>query len=46
MGAYQMFKGAHYLGDTLVTALVAWIIHLLLRRLLLRPANTRADPPA
>jgi membrane-associated PAP2 superfamily phosphatase len=32
MGAYQMLKGAHYLSDTLVTALLAWIIHLLLRR--------------
>jgi membrane-associated PAP2 superfamily phosphatase len=36
MGIYQMVKGAHYLSDTLVTMLLAWIIHLLLRRLLLR----------
>jgi hypothetical protein len=31
-----MMKGAHYTSDTVVTMLVAWIIHLLLRRALLR----------
>ena len=35
-GTYQMLKGAHYISDTLVTLLLAWIIHLLLRRALLR----------
>lgn len=32
MGAYQMMKGAHYLSHTLVTAIFAWIIFLLWRR--------------
>ena len=36
MGGYQMLKGAHYTSDTLVTMLLAWIIHLVLRRCLLR----------
>jgi membrane-associated PAP2 superfamily phosphatase len=35
-GGYQMLKGAHYLSDTMVTMLLAWILHLLLRRVLLR----------
>lgn len=34
MGAYQMAKGAHYLSHTLVTALLAWIVFLGLRRVL------------
>jgi membrane-associated PAP2 superfamily phosphatase len=39
MGGYQMAKGAHYLSDTLVTMLLAWIFHLLMRRVwLLRGA--------
>jgi membrane-associated PAP2 superfamily phosphatase len=32
MGCYQMAKGAHYLSHTLVTALLAWLVFLLLRR--------------
>jgi membrane-associated PAP2 superfamily phosphatase len=36
MGGYQMLKGAHYISDTLVTMLLAWIIHLVLRCALLR----------
>lgn len=40
MGIYQMMKGAHYTSDTVVTLMMAWIIHLLLRRALL-PANVR-----
>jgi membrane-associated PAP2 superfamily phosphatase len=36
MGAYQMLKGAHYLSHTVITALVAWLIFLLWRRLLRR----------
>lgn len=34
MGGYQMAKGAHYLSHTVITALVAWVGFLLLRRLL------------
>lgn len=34
MGVYQMLKGAHYLSHTVVTALVCWILFLVLRRLL------------
>lgn len=30
MGAYQMLKGAHYLSHTIITALICWIIFLLL----------------
>lgn len=33
MGGYQMLKGAHYLSHTLLTAIICWIIFLLLRRL-------------
>lgn len=44
MGAYQMLKGAHYISDTLVTMLLAWIIHLVLRRCLLRTAAPPAAP--
>lgn len=33
MGAYQMFKGAHYLSHTLITALFCWIVFLTYRRL-------------
>lgn len=43
MGSYQMLKGAHFLSDTLVTALLAWIIHLLLRRWLLRSKTPATD---
>lgn len=32
MGFYQMAKGAHYLSHTLITALVAWIVFLLLHK--------------
>ena len=39
MGVYQMLKGAHYTSDTLVTMLIAWLIHLLLRRILVRPQS-------
>lgn len=38
MGVYQMFKGAHYLSHTLITAIFCWIIFLLWRRILCRPA--------
>jgi membrane-associated PAP2 superfamily phosphatase len=34
MGAYQMFKGAHYLSHTVTTMLVAWIVVLLWQRAL------------
>ncbi len=34
MGWYQIAKGAHYLSHTLVTALLAWILFLINRRLL------------
>ncbi|HTO03345.1 MAG TPA: phosphatase PAP2 family protein [Opitutus sp.] len=34
MGFYQMAKGAHYLSHTLVTALVAWWMFLLWRRII------------
>ena len=34
MGAYQMLRGAHYLVDTLVTALFCWIVFLTWRRVL------------
>ena len=40
MGGYQMLKGAHYTSDTLVTMLLAWIIHLALRRCLLPAAKS------
>ncbi len=33
MGGYQMLKGAHYLSHTLITAILCWIIFLLLRRI-------------
>lgn len=35
MGGYQMAKGAHYLSHTVVTALLAWILFLVVHRLLL-----------
>ena len=38
-GGYQMLKGAHYLSDTVVTMLLAWIIHLLARRFVLKPTS-------
>lgn len=34
MGLYQMLKGAHYLSHTVLTALICWIIFLVLRRAL------------
>ena len=34
MGVYQMFKGAHYLSHTVITALFCWIVFLTYRRLL------------
>jgi membrane-associated PAP2 superfamily phosphatase len=43
MGVYQMVKGAHYLSDTLVTMLLAWIIHLLLRKLLRLHDSSKKD---
>ncbi len=33
MGVYQMFKGAHFLSHTLVTAVFCWIVFLSMRRL-------------
>jgi membrane-associated PAP2 superfamily phosphatase len=43
MGVYQMAKGAHYLSHTLVTALVAWIMFLVWRRLLRADQAEPAD---
>lgn len=40
MGIYQMLKGAHYLSHTVVTALVCWIVFLILRKILLPSALT------
>ncbi|MBE7538460.1 MAG: phosphatase PAP2 family protein [Opitutaceae bacterium] len=34
MGFYQMAKGAHFLSHTVVTALIAWILFLVWRRIL------------
>lgn len=34
MGVYQMAKGAHYLSHTLITALFAWIMFLVWRRII------------
>lgn len=34
MGGYQMLRGAHYLVDTLVTAIFCWIVFLTWRRVL------------
>lgn len=34
MGFYQMAKGAHYLSHTVITAIIAWIVFLLWRRVL------------
>jgi len=33
MGSYQMLKGAHYLSHTIITAMICWIVFLLLRRM-------------
>jgi len=46
MGAYQMFKGAHYLSHTLVTALLCWIVFLGWRRLVAQslPGRSRSHP--
>lgn len=41
MGTYQILKGAHFLSHTLVTALVCWIVFLILHRLIShRPPST------
>lgn len=40
MGGYQMMKGAHYLSHTVVTMLGAWIIILLLYRLVLKDRDS------
>jgi membrane-associated PAP2 superfamily phosphatase len=37
MGGYQMLRGAHYLVDTLVTAITCWIVFLTWRRILSGP---------
>ncbi len=42
MGLYQMFKGAHYLNHTLVTACLAWLGVLLLARLF-NPLGRRTE---
>lgn len=34
MGTYQMFKGAHYLSHTIVTAFVCWVVFLTWRRIM------------
>ncbi len=39
MGAYQMFKGAHFLSHTVVTAIICWIVFLIWRRVL-HPGNS------
>jgi membrane-associated PAP2 superfamily phosphatase len=44
-GGYQMLKGAHYLSDTIVTMLLAWLLHLTLRRLLLHGSRVPEDAP-
>lgn len=41
MGAYQMFKGAHYLSHTLVTAGFCWIVFLIWRRVIPIPPPFR-----
>jgi membrane-associated PAP2 superfamily phosphatase len=33
MGFYQMAKGAHYVSHTLITALLAWLVFLLMRQI-------------
>ena len=45
MGAYQMFKGAHYLSHTLVTALLCWIVFLGWRRVSRHVSRQRAAVP-
>ena len=42
MGTYQMLRGAHYLVDTLVTAIFCWIVFLTWRRVL--GISTHAPP--
>lgn len=37
MATYQMFKGAHYLSHTLVTAFICWAVFLVWRRII--PVN-------
>lgn len=48
MGIYQMIRGAHYLVDTLVTALFCWIVFLTWRRVLGIYPRKEADlnPPS
>lgn len=43
MGTYQMFKGAHYLSHTLVTAFLCWIVFLAWRRVLTPSAKRKPD---
>lgn len=42
LGAYQMFKGAHYLSHTIITALICWIVFLTLRKFLIREDSPAA----
>lgn len=44
MGIYQMLRGAHFLSHTIVSALVCWIVFLLLRRLAGRWAGHPRKP--
>jgi two-component system, OmpR family, copper resistance phosphate regulon response regulator CusR len=46
MGAYQMFKGAHYLSHTLVTAGFCWIVFLTWRRILRERSAVEVFSPA
>ena len=42
MGIYQMLKGAHYLSHTVVSALLCWIVFLVLRKLFRTDVKPRA----
>ena len=42
MGLYQIFKGAHYLSHTVVSALLCWIVFLVLRKLFRADVKPRA----
>ncbi len=44
MGIYQMLKGAHYLVDTLFTALFCWIVFIGWRRFLPGSSEEETDP--
>lgn len=44
MGTYQMLRGAHYLVDTLVTAIFCWIVFLTWRRILRVSTKTVPEP--